>query len=155
MAVALSASAILASSASAEGSMFAYFDRNHDGRLTSGEISEQRDLEIIAAMDTNKDGAVTPDEWQVKGRGSSFVEQGGVDESGVTRRWIEFKIVFFEFKDGVISTSWEEGQAQLGANATAQDVARLKGEVDARFMTPPDSMPHAVSGRALNGASER
>jgi EF hand len=140
----LSGVAGVASPAAAQPSMFAYFDRDQNGRLTSGEISELRDLEIIAAMDTNSDGAVTPDEWLPKGRGSSFIEQGGVDASGVTRRWIDFKVVFFEFNNGVMSTSWEEGQAQLAFDATAQDVARVKNEVDARFMKPPETMPRAV-----------
>jgi hypothetical protein len=142
----LSAIVVVASPVSAEGSMFAYFDHNKDGRLTSGEISEQRDLEIIAAMDANKDGAVTPDEWLAKGRGSSFVEQGGVDESGIARRWMDFKVVFFEFNNGVVSTSWEEGQAQLSVNATAQDVTRLKTEVDSRFTKAPETMPYSAGG---------
>jgi hypothetical protein len=97
-------------------------------------------------MDTNKDGSVTPDEWLPKRRGSSFVVQDGVDESGITRRWIDFNIVFFEFNKGVVSPSWEEGQAQLNFDANAQEVARLKDEVDARFMTLPQSMPRAVEG---------
>jgi EF hand len=135
---------LAASVAHAQGNVFTHFDRDKNGRVTGGEISDQRDAEIIAFMDTNKDGSVTPDEWRTDGRGASFIERGGVDDRGITRRWIEFNIVFFAFKTDVISTNWTQGQAPLAPDATAQDVAKLRAELDARYQTQPENLPRAV-----------
>jgi hypothetical protein len=97
-------------------------------------------------MDANKDGVVAPDESKSKGRGTNFFEKGGVDKRGQTQRWLEFKIVYFEINDGVVSTSSDEGYAQLTANVTPQDVDRIREMLKARFNTPPDSLPRR-SGR--------
>jgi EF hand len=145
IAVALTASALFTGAANAQANFFTHFDRDKNGRVTSGEISDQRDAEIIAFMDTNKDGSVTPDEWQTKGRGASFVEQGGVDDRGVPRRWIEFNVVFFEFQADVISTNWTQGQAPLAPDASPQDVAKLRESLNARYQTPPENLPRAVT----------
>jgi EF hand len=131
--------------ANAQGNAFVHFDRDKSGAITAGEISEQRDGEIIDFMDANKDGSVTPDEWRTEGRGASFIERGGVDDRGVTRRWIEFNVVFFEFKADVISTNWMQGQAPLAPDASAQDVAKLRESLNARYTTPPESYAGARS----------
>ncbi len=131
--------------AAAQTSSFARFDRDKSGTVTAGEISEQGDAEIVAAMDANKDGAVTADEWQTRGRGSSYIDKGGVDEHGMARRWLEFKIVYFEFNDGVVSTSSHEGQAPLGINATAVQVVAMRQYLDARFLEPKGSFAQVVA----------
>jgi hypothetical protein len=136
---------LAASVAHAQGNAFTHFDRDKNGRVTAGEISDQRDAEIIAFMDTNKDSSVTPDEWRTDGRGASFIERGGVDDRGITRRWIDFNIVYFEFKADVISTNWTQGQAPLAADASAADVAKLRESLDARYNTPPANLPRAIA----------
>lgn len=145
IALALSASCLIGGVAFADGSSFTQFDRDKNGRVIAGEISAQGDVEIIAAMDANKDGAVTPDEWQTEGRGSSYVEKGGIDQSGVTRRWLEFKIVYFEFKDGVVATSSLEGQAQLALDAGAAQIEVLRQSLDAHFVAPTEHYPRVVA----------
>jgi hypothetical protein len=146
IAILCAAASLAASVAQAEApaNTFAHFDRDKNGRVTAGEISDQRDAEIIAFMDVNKDGSVSLDEWQNKGRGASFIEQGGVDDRGITRRWIEFNVVFFEFKADVISTNWTQGQAPLAPDASAADVAQLRQSLDARYQTPPENLPRPV-----------
>jgi EF hand len=144
IAMVLATTCMLVVPALAQGNIFSHFDRDKNGRVTVGEISDARDAEIIAFMDTNKDGGVTPDEWQTKGRGASYVEKGGVDDRGLTRRWIEFNVVFFEFENEVISTNWTQGQAPLAADASSQDVEKLRQTLDAQNMTPPDSFARAV-----------
>jgi hypothetical protein len=136
---------LAASVAHAQGNAFTHFDRDKNGRVTAGEISDQHDAEIIAFMDTNKDGGVTPDEWRTQGRGASFVEKGGVDDRGITRRWIDFNIVFFEFKADVISTNWTQGQAPLAPDASEEDVTKLRESLDARYRTPPANLPRAIT----------
>jgi hypothetical protein len=140
----VAATSLFSGAANAQGDTFAHFDRDKNGRVTGGEISDQRDAEIIAFMDANRDGGVTPDEWRTKGRGASFIERGGVDDRGVTQRWIEFNVVFFEFKADVISTNWTQGQAPLAPDATAQAVAKLRDELDARYQSPTENLPRAV-----------
>jgi hypothetical protein len=132
-------SPIFAGSASAQSIGFGYFDADHNGQITQGEISAEGDRDIITAMDNNKDGAVTPDEWQTKGRGARFVEEGGVDDRGVTRRWIAFKIVDFEIIGKSVNTSLLEGQAPLAADATPEDVMSVRRMLEARFNAVPTS----------------
>jgi hypothetical protein len=145
LSAAILVSTLCASSAAfAQTAGFAHFDKDKNGRVTQGEISDQRDQEIIAAMDADKDGSVSPNEWLVRGRGASFVDQGGLDDRGVTRRWLEFKVVFFYFGDGEIVTSWQEGQAPLAVDANAASVEAIKAMLNARFNTPPTTFPGSV-----------
>jgi hypothetical protein len=138
------ASFLISNAAFAQKADFAHFDRDKNGRVTQGEISSQRDQEIIAAMDADKDGSVSPNEWLATGRGASFVDQGGVDDRGVARRWLEFKVVFFYFGDGEIVTSWHEGQAPLAIDANAASVESTKAMLNARFNSPPTTFPGSV-----------
>lgn len=142
--VAFAGSLLITSAAVAQTNFFTHFDRDKNGRLTAGEISHQRDAEIIAAMDTDADGGVTPQEWRTRGRGASFIEKGGVTDRGVTLRWIEFNIVYFSFENEVISTNWTQGQAPLAPDASPHDVEKLRQTLDAQNMTPPDSFARAV-----------
>lgn len=142
--LALATFSMLASPALSQTNLFTHFDRDKNGAVTAGEISHQRDVEIIAAMDANKDGGVTPDEWQTSGRGASFIEKGGVTDRGITQRWIEFNIVYFSFENEVISTNWTQGQAPLAANASPQDVEKLRQTLDAQNITSPDNLAHTV-----------
>jgi EF hand len=142
--IALAVASLMACPVIAQTNFFTHFDRDKNGRVTAGEISHQRDAEIIAAMDSNKDGVVTPEEWQTTGRGASFIEKGGVTDRGITQRWIEFNIVYFSFDKEVISTNWTQGQAPLALNASAQDVEALRQALDTRYLTQPDSFARAV-----------
>lgn len=139
IALTLSVSCLIGGAAFAGGISFMQFDRNKNGRVIAGEISAQVDAEVIAAMDVNNDGAVTPDEWQSRGRGSSYVEKSSIDARGITHRWLEFRVVFFSLDGGVVATQLHEGQAQLAAVAVRKDIEVMWAILDARFIKEQDS----------------
>ena len=101
---------LIAAMPSAAASPFDKLDKNKDGVLTEGEILEGHDADIIAKLDTDGSGGVSPEELEAAGNRIVIRSADeGVGENGEKTTKKSLKILNFtdstvQIKDSVEST---------------------------------------------------
>lgn len=110
--------------------LFAAFDLDGNGRIVAGEISAEGDADIIAALDTNKNGWLSLLELKPTGRGETFKEITDNFHNGPPKRWLEYSFVTFELKrDRNVVQDIKTGKIQIPFDATEDHILRIKSSI--------------------------
>jgi hypothetical protein len=121
----------------ADQTLFAAFDVDGNGRITPGEISAEGDREIIAALDTNRNGWVSILEMRSFGSGESFGEGTDDFHDGAPKRWIEATFVTFALRrDRNVEQKIQTARIPISMDATPEQIERVK-ESARQQMTKP------------------
>lgn len=110
----------------AQDELFAQYDKNKDGVLTVGEISEN-DGKVFDVLDKNKDGQITADEFQREAEVSQTLDAIEKDEDGNDVRIITYELTKVSLK--------EEGKAHVMVSRWAEsvDMDATQADIDAKI----------------------
>ncbi len=120
--------------ASANRSLFQVFDRDNNGRITSGEITSEGDLEILKAMDKDGSGWISPREFVSSSSGISFKETSDDFHNGKVARRLDFVHVKFELaEDGKVQEHLKTGSMAIPFDISEADLAKIKSQIERSF----------------------
>ena len=115
--------------------VFAKLDLDQDGRLVKTELQVPCDREIFASLDRNGDTIIDRQEFRTSGDMATYVDKGGVDDKGVSLRWLEFRIGRFDIQDGTfITCNATEGQYPLEVTASRAEIEMAKQTIQNRLV---------------------
>jgi hypothetical protein len=116
---------------SASRNLFQVFDRDDNGRITSGEITSEGDLEILKAMDEDDNGWIAADEFVSSGTGISFKETSDDFHNGKVARRLDFVQVKFELApDGKVQEHIKTGSIAIPFDINEADLAKYKMHIE-------------------------
>lgn len=123
MALSLGAALFTAMPSAAQDELFVQYDKNKDGVLTVGEISEN-DGKVFEVLDKNGDGQITADEFEREAEVTQTMDAIEQDEDGNDVRVITFEqtkiMLGEEGKAHVMVSRWAES---VDLDATDEEVA--------------------------------
>jgi hypothetical protein len=115
--------------------VFAELDADSDGSLIKTELQVPCDREIFASLDRNGDTIIDRQEFRTSGDMATYEDKGGVDDKGVSLRWLEFRIGRFDLQDGTfIICNATEGQYPLEVTASRADIEMAKQTSQSRLV---------------------
>jgi hypothetical protein len=133
--IGLTLSLVGLSSLAASPDVFAKLDADQDGRLIKTELQVPCDREIFASLDRNGDTIIDRHEFRTNGDIATYEDKGGVDDKGVSLRWLEFRIGRFDLQDGTFTTcNAKEGQYPLEVNASRADIEMAMQTIQSRLV---------------------
>ena len=126
MAMSIGAALFTAMPSAAQDELFTQYDKNKDGVLTVGEISEN-DGKVFEVLDKNGDGQISADEFEREAEVSQIMDAIEKDDDGNDVRVITFEQTKIKLS--------EEGKAQIIVSRWAEnvDIDATDEEVAARI----------------------
>jgi hypothetical protein len=133
--IGLTLSLVGLSSFAASPDVFAKLDADQDGRLIRTELQVPCDREIFASLDRNGDTIIDRHEFRTNGDIATYEDKGGVDDKGVSLRWLEFRIGRFDLQDGTFTIcNATEGHYPLQVTASHADIEMAKQTIQSRLV---------------------
>ena len=119
----------------AEDELFAAYDRDGNGVLTAGEISDN-DETVFKLLDKNSDGKISPDEFQRKGEFSQVFDTIEVNDDGEKVRRIAIERTEIELIDAdTVSVHVFTWADDVPPDTSEADVAAKIAEMEAKMHT--------------------
>lgn len=146
MAMSIGAALFTAMPSAAQDELFAQYDKNKDGVLTAGEISEH-DLPIIKVLDKNGDGQISPDEFEREAEATQTLDTIEQDEDGNDVRIITVESTKLSFTSSdrpmIMTTRWAES-VDLDASQEEVDAMIEKGKANNATMAGPGDLDRMI-----------
>ena len=119
----------------AEDELFTAYDRDGNGVLTAGEISDN-DETVFKLLDKNSDGKISPDEFQRKGEFSQVFDTIEVNDDGEKVRRIAIERTEIELIDAdTVSVHVFTWADDVPPDTSEADVAAKIAEMEAKMHT--------------------